>query len=47
VPGDSRRPKLNRSKVRNFWVPHLLTGKEDGHAGAPEPKQIETEYRNT
>jgi hypothetical protein len=23
-------------------VPHLLIGKEDGDAGAPEPKQIET-----
>jgi hypothetical protein len=28
-------------------VPHLPTGKKDGNAGAPEPKQIETEYRNT
>jgi hypothetical protein len=43
VPGDSRRPQLRCSKVRNVFVPHLSTRKEDGDAGAPEPRQIETE----
>ena len=42
VQGDSRRLKRRLSKVRKAGLPHLQTSKEDGHAGAPEPKQIET-----
>ena len=31
--------------MRKLQVPHLPTGKEDGNAGAPEPKKTDTEYR--
>jgi hypothetical protein len=41
--GDSRRPELNRSEVRNVSVSHHLTSKPDGNPGAPEPKKTETE----
>jgi hypothetical protein len=39
-PGDSRRPKPNRSGVRNLHVPRLLTGRK---TATPEPKKTEAE----
>ena len=51
MQGDSRRPKPNRSKVRNVRVPQAVSSRPcsapadqqvDGHAEALEPKQTET-----
>jgi hypothetical protein len=43
APGDSRRLKLDPSKVRNVYVPNLQTGKKMATPERRSPSKARTE----